>query len=258
MNRIDTVFKTKKDPILSVYFTAGYPNLDDTNLIISELEKSGADMIEVGIPFSDSMVDGETIQKSNAKALENGMSLQLLFEQLSQIRQKTQIPLVMMGYLNQVIQFGIENFCQKCQEVGIDGIILPDIPLEIYHNEYKAIFDQYGLYYICLITPQTPDSRIRVLDEASQGFLYVVSSASTTGAKVDVGTNQEAYLDKVQKMGLKNPLLIGFGISDRHTFLKSSRYGQGAIIGSAFIKAISQNGDLATNIEQLVGQVVGK
>ncbi len=258
MNRIDTLFSSKKSNILSVYFTSGYPNLEDTTRIIQALDESGADLLEIGMPYSDSMVDGTTIQNSNGQALANGMSLKVLFAQLENIRSTTQMPLLMMGYVNQVIQYGAETFCQKCQEIGIDGVIIPDIPMFEYETEYRPLFEKYGLYNVFLVTPQTSDERIRAFDQAAQGFLYVVSSASTTGAKSDIQTNQEAYFQRLEKLNLKNHRLIGFGISDNKTFQKACQYANGAIIGSAFIKTLGKAGNLEGNIQAFIKSIRGQ
>ena len=235
MNKIDALFKEKKN-IFSIYFTAGFPKLDDTNIILTELEKAGADMIEIGIPFSDPLADGPTIQHSSEVALKNGMSLKLLFEQLSIIN--CQLPILLMGYLNPVLQFGAENFCKKANDVGVSGIIIPDLPMDEYISEYKTFFKKYNLKNIFLITPQTSEKRIRLIDENSNGFIYMVSSPSTTGAKSGIDNAQEEYFKKVKSMKLKNPLMIGFGISDKQSFAKACEYANGAIIGSAFIKAL--------------------
>ncbi len=256
MNRLDRLFESKNKNILSIYFTAGYPNLTDTQQVIKILDEAGVDMLEIGMPYSDSMVDGTTIQNSNTKALANGMSLRVLFEQLQSIRQLTQMPLVMMGYVNQVMQYGIENFCAKCYQIGIDGVIIPDIPLFEYETEYKPLFEKYALYNVFLITPQTSDQRIKQFDQAAQGFLYVVSSASTTGAKADIQTDQEAYFQRLEALNLKNPRLIGFGISDNTTFKKACQYANGAIIGSAFVKVLGQKGDLKENITDFVQKIL--
>ncbi|WP_266361942.1 tryptophan synthase subunit alpha [Tellurirhabdus rosea] len=241
MNRITQLFQTKSERILNIYFTAGYPNLNDTVPILNALQKSGADLIEIGMPYSDPVADGETIQQSNQQALENGMTLKVLFEQLEGCRQTVSVPILLMGYLNPVVQFGVEAFCKKCQEVGVDGLILPDMPVEVYQNEYKAIFDQYGLLNIFLITPQTTESRIRRIDEYSEGFIYMVSSASTTGKQTGITEAMRAYFDRIREMQLSNPRLIGFGIKDHETFTTACQYAQGAIIGSAFIRLLQQN-----------------
>jgi len=228
--------------LLSIYFSAGYPNLNDTVSIIQDLEKNGVDMIEIGLPFSDPLADGPTIQKSSTIALKNGMGTDLLFNQLKEIRKTVSIPLIIMGYFNPVFQYGVENFCKKCQEIGIDGLILPDLPLDVYKEEYDTIFKKYNLINIFLITPQTSDARIRQIDDASDGFIYMVSSASTTGAKQGLGEEQEAYFERIAGMNLKNPQIVGFGISNARTFEQATRAAKGAIIGSAFIKILSQQG----------------
>ena len=241
MNRINQKLQEKEN-ILSIYFSAGYPSLNDTARIIEQLEKSGVDLIEIGLPFSDPLADGPTIQNSATEALKNGMSTQLLFEQLKDIRKTVKIPLIIMGYFNPIIQYGVEEFCQKCTQIGIDGLIVPDLPLEIYIDEYKALFEKYGLINVLLITPQTSEARIRLIDSVSEGFIYTVSSASVTGNSAGFGTSQEAYFKRIQDMKLKNPQLIGFGIHDKETFNKASEFAKGGIIGSAFIKHLTENG----------------
>ncbi|MDC6366054.1 MULTISPECIES: tryptophan synthase subunit alpha [Flavobacteriaceae] len=241
MNRIQQKLQEDKK-LLSIYFTAGYPNLEDTVSIIEELEKHGVDMIEIGLPFSDPLADGPTIQKSSTRALKNGMHTTLLFEQLKDIRKTVSIPLVMMGYFNPVLQYGVEEFCKKCQEIGIDGIILPDLPLDVYQDEYEDLFKKYGLINVFLITPQTSEARIHAIDEASEGFIYMVSSASTTGAKQGFGDEQQTYFERISAMNLKNPQIVGFGISNSDTFLQATEKTKGAIIGSAFIKHLTEKG----------------
>lgn len=243
MNRIQE--KLKEDhKLLSIYFTAGYPELEDTVPIIERLEKSGVDMIEIGLPFSDPLADGPTIQESSTAALKNGMHTQLLFEQLKDIRKKVSIPLIIMGYFNPVLQYGVKAFCEKCEEIGIDGLILPDLPLDVYHNEYEEVFRAHGLFNIFLITPQTSDDRIRKIDDGSEGFIYMVSSASTTGAKSGFGEEQKEYFDRIAAMELKNPQIVGFGISNAATFNQATSKAKGAIIGSAFIKMLTEKGTL--------------
>ena len=241
-NKLENLFKNKKN-ILSIYFTAGFPKLNDTALILDGLQKSAVDMIEVGIPFSDPLADGPTIQHSSEVALKYGMTLKLLFEQLSksQIR-NSKSSVLLMGYLNPVLQFGIENFCRKANETGVSGIIIPDLPMDEYLSEYKKIFDKYNLRNIFLITPQTSIARIRLIDKHSEGFIYMVSSASTTGVKNGIDSDQEKYFSRIKKMNLKNPLMIGFGISDNKSFYKACEYANGAIIGSAFIKYLENGG----------------
>lgn len=256
MNRIEKLFIDKPNRVLNVYFTAGYPTLDDTMTIIKALEKSGADLVEIGMPYSDPIADGETIQQSNGVALYNGMSIKVLFEQLKELRSLVNLPVVLMGYINPIVQFGMEEFCQKCQEVGVDGLILPDLPMFEYLEVYKPIFEKYGLLNTFLITPQTAEKRIREIDENTKGFIYIVSSASTTGAKTGISRVQEAYFQRIKAMGLKNPTLIGFGISDKETFEKATANSNGAIIGSAFIKAISQEGGLEENISTFIKGII--
>jgi tryptophan synthase alpha chain len=255
MNRIDKLFKEKKTNILSVYFTAGYPNLDSTTVIIKALENAGADMIEIGMPFSDPMADGPVIQHSNEQALKNGMSLKLLFSQLSGIRKEVKIPLLLMGYLNPVIQFGIANFCAECSSVGIDGVILPDLPPQNFVEEYFSIFDKYDLYNILLISPQSSAERIYTIDKISRGFIYMVSSSSVTGTKNDFSEEQVAYFKRVQNMNLDNPCLIGFGISNRETYNKAGKYARGAIIGSAFVKSLGKDDKVIENIGRFIRKI---
>jgi len=254
-NRINHLFETKKENILSVYFTAGFPNLNDTVEIIQQLEKNGVDLIEIGMPFSDPTADGPTIQHTSEVALKNGMSLELLFEQLKNIRQTVKIPLILMGYLNPVYQFGVERFCAKCAEVGVDGTILPDLPLDEFEQEYKSVFEKHNLHNILLITPQTGESRIRQIDEVSSGFIYMVSSSSTTGAGKKVEDFQQSYFERIQNMNLKNPRLIGFGISDSDTFANACKYAEGAIVGSAFVKSFKPELKLDESISQFVKNI---
>ncbi len=255
-NRINKLFQEKGRNILSVYFTAGYPNLNDTVPTIHELVKNGVDLIEIGMPFSDPVADGPVIQHSSLIALQNGMSLHQLFDQLKDIRQSVSIPLILMGYINPVLQFGVEAFCQKCSEIGIDGLIIPDLPLLVYEEEYKSIFETNNLHNIFLITPQTSDERLRMIDEVSSGFIYMVSSNSTTGAKEGVSDFQKSYFERISKFGLKNPRLIGFGISSAETFRNACQYAQGAIIGSAFVNAIGADLPLEEKVSQFVKSIV--
>ena len=238
---ISELFNTDKK-LVSIYFTAGFPQLRDTVEIIENLEKSGVDLIEIGLPFSDPLADGPTIQESSTKALRNGMTTELLFEQLSDIRQRVNIPLIIMGYFNPVMQYGVEAFCQKCEDIGIDALILPDLPLREYQLHYKEIFNRHGLDLIYLITPQTPEERIRAIDEMSNSFIYMVSSSSTTGAKAGFSEENQGYFKRIADMKLKNPTLVGFGISDKNSFDQATAHSQGAIIGSAFIKHIESQG----------------
>ncbi len=238
MNRLKRLFENKAKSILSVYFTAGYPSLHDTRTIIKALADNGADIIEIGMPFSDPLADGPVIQKSNDVALKNGMNLRQLFDQLSDIRKETDIPLLLMGYLNPVLQYGLGKLCSMCGKTGIDGLILPDLPMYIYLNEYRELFEKHGLSAVFLVAPETSDERIREIDRISTGFIYVVSSSSTTGAKEDIERKQIEYFRHIRSLGLKNPSLIGFGISSNRTFRRACEFGNGAIIGSAFIKAL--------------------
>ncbi|WP_411032286.1 tryptophan synthase subunit alpha [Spongiimicrobium sp. 3-5] len=241
MNRITQKLQENKK-LLSIYFTAGYPKLEDTVEIIQELEKNGVDLIEIGLPFSDPLADGPTIQQSSTAALKNGMQTTLLFKQLKDIRASVSIPLILMGYFNPILQYGVEAFCKRCKEIGIDGLILPDLPLDVYQENYEATFKKYGLINVFLITPQTSEARIRQIDDASEGFIYMVSSASVTGAKEGFGQEQQAYFERISGMALKNPQIVGFGISNKNTFQQATTHAKGAIIGSAFIKSLSRNG----------------
>ena len=238
MNRIDKAFLDKKDHLLNVYFTAGFPALDDTLRIARALEHAGADLIEIGLPFSDPVADGPTIQASSTAALKNGMSLKLLFEQLEPLRKHVQIPVLLMGYINPVLQFGFERFCEKCREVGVDGLILPDLPMDEYEEHYRETLEKQGLYNVFLISPQTSEARIRRIDRLSKGFIYMVSSASITGARKGISDEQLTYFKRIGDMNLSNHRLIGFGISDEETFETACEYADGAIVGSAFITAL--------------------
>lgn len=238
MNRIDQLFQEKKANILSVYFTAGYPQLDDTVRVMQALEKEGVEMLEVGVPFSDPMADGPVIQASGTQALLNGMSVKKLFSQLEDVRARVSIPLVLMGYLNPILQFGFEEYSRRAASCGIDGLIIPDLPFAEYLENYKPVADRHGLHMIMLITPETSEERIRMIDEHTSGFIYMVSSASVTGARKSFGEQNLAYFRRVNAMGLKNPRLIGFGISNRETFEAACGESAGAIIGSRFISLL--------------------
>ena len=241
MNRIQSKLQEHKK-IISIYFTAGYPSLNDTVTIIKNLEDSGVDMIEIGLPFSDPLADGPTIQASSTQALKNGMTTEILFDQLANIRESVSIPLIIMGYFNPILQYGVENFCAKCEEIGIDGLILPDLPVDVYDETYKEIFERHGLINVFLITPQTSEERIRFIDSISNGFIYMVSSASTTGAQSGFGKVQTDYFKRISNMKLNNPQIVGFGISNHETFTQATQFAKGAIIGSAFVKYISSEG----------------
>jgi tryptophan synthase alpha chain len=258
MNRISALFASATEPILNVYTTAGYPRLEDTMTVLNALQAGGVDIIEVGMPYSDPVADGETIQLSNQAALEQGMSVAHLFEQLKDMRKSITVPVLLMGYINPVLQYGVEAFCAKCAEVGVDGLILPDLPMVEYEASYREIFEKYSLFNILLITPQTNDERIRHIDSVSKGFIYMVSSASTTGAKTGISSDQELYFERIAAMNLQNPRLIGFGISDHESFVKASKNASGAIIGSAFVKMIAQAKDLSAEIVAFVQSIKGK
>ncbi len=238
MNRLQTLFKEKKDPILSIYFTAGYPDLNSTLDIAEALEKAGADFLEIGFPYSDPVADGPVIQNSSQKALENGMTLNLLFEQLRDLRKRVSIPVLLMGYVNPVLQYGVENFCHAAAEAGIDGVIVPDLPMYEYEELYRNCFEQHQLSNIFLVTPQTVEDRIRKIDDLSNGFIYLLSSSATTGKNLAVSTDTESYFARIKAMKLKNPTMIGFGISDKESFNKAAQYTRGAIVGSAFMKLL--------------------
>lgn len=241
MNRINRKLQESKK-ILSIYFSAGYPNLNDTVQIIQDLEKSGIDMIEIGLPFSDPLADGPTIQESSTQALHNGIGTQVLFDQLKNIRDTVSIPLLIMGYFNPMLQYGIEKFCESCAEIGIDGLIIPDLPVDVYAAEFKSTFEKYGLINVFLITPQTSVARIHFIDSVSSGFIYMVSSASVTGSQTGFGSAQEDYFKRIDNMNLINPQVIGFGINNAATFNQATLFAKGAIIGSAFIQYLTKNG----------------
>ena len=241
INRIDKKFQEDKK-LLSIYFSAGHPSLEDTVPILKKLQAAKVDMVEIGLPFSDPLADGPTIQKSSTQALSNGMTTDKLFSQLENIREYINIPLVLMGYFNPMMQFGIEKFCKCCESIGIDGLIIPDLPVDIYHEKYKILFDKHGLYNMFLITPQTPENRIRYIDKVSNGFIYMVSSASVTGAKNTFGNSQKDYFKRISGMRLSSPTVVGFGISNASTYSTAIEHSNGAIIGSAFIKFLEDKG----------------
>jgi len=243
MNRLEELFQRKKEKVLNVYCTAGYPELDSTIKVMKALQDNGADLIELGMPYSDPLADGPVIQASGSKALENGMSIEVLFQQLKDFRKEIYVPVILMGYMNPVLQFGFEKFCQYCADAPIDGLILPDLPEHEFETEYGAIIQRYGLDFIFLITPETSEERIKKLDSLSRGFLYAVSSSSITGSDKDFSP-VETYLERLQKMNLKNPILVGFGIKDKHTFDMACNHANGAIIGSAYIKALENTPDV--------------
>lgn len=252
MDRLQTLFSTKKNNILSVYFTAGYPHKDSTVEVIKTLSDNGVDLIEIGIPFSDPMADGPVIQHSSQVALANGMSQAVLFEQLKDIRTVTNIPLIFMGYVNTVMQYGFENLCKKAVELGIDGFIIPDLPVEEYSTLYKATVEKYGLKFILLITPETSEERVREIDAISSGFVYMVSSASTTGAQQSFNQSKQEYFKRIADMKIKNPTLVGFGVSNKETFDAACAHSNGAIIGSAFIRALGETNTISEAVKKLL------
>lgn len=258
MNRIETVFKNKNKEIISIYCTAGFPKLNSTMDILRALQKNGADMVELGIPFSDPLADGPVIQHSSEIALRNGMNLDLLFEQTREMRREINIPVVLMGYLNPILQYGFERFLSKAKENGFDAVILPDLPLREYELFYKSLFEQYGIGNIFLVTPQTAEERIKRLDQFSDGFIYMVSSASTTGAKDTFSMEQEQYFERMASYDLKNPLIAGFGISNRKTLEQACKYARGAIIGSAFIKALGREDDVQGCVKEFMESITNK
>ena len=259
MNRIEQTLEAHKPggstpkKLLSIYFTAGYPDLEDTSKVIRELEHSGVDMIEIGLPFSDPLADGPTIQESSTQALKNGMTTEKLFDQLTGIRDDVNIPLLIMGYFNPMLQYGIEAFCKKCSEIGIDGLIIPDLPVDVFQKDYLATFQKYGLFNVFLITPQTSNDRIAYIDKISEGFIYMVSSASTTGAKNSFDEAQLKYFQRINDMSLETPRVIGFGISNNETFVQATNFASGAIIGSAFVKFLEQNS--IDQIPEFIGNI---
>ncbi|HEY4194148.1 MAG TPA: tryptophan synthase subunit alpha [Mucilaginibacter sp.] len=254
MNRLNTLFETKKDNLLSIYFTAGYPGLNTTVAIAEALEKAGVDFLEIGFPYSDPVADGPTIQHSSQKALENGMNLNQLFEELKDLRNKVNIPTLLMGYFNPMVQYGIERFCKKAAEVGVDGVIVPDLPMQEYETLYSKYFTENGLSNIFLVTPQTSEERIRKIDTLSNSFIYLLSSSSITGKNLQVSNTIEDYYKRIKAMQLKSPAIIGFGISNNETFTKACEYARGAIVGSAFVKFLG-NEDYLEKIPEFVKMI---
>lgn len=252
MNRITELFKKEAGPLLSIYYTAGYPALNDTLPIARALEEAGADMLEIGFPFSDPLADGPVIQQSSERALKNGMSLKVLFSQLKGLREQVSIPVLLMGYLNPVMQYGMERFFDSCAECGIDGLILPDLPMAEYEEHYREPFKQHGLSNIFLVTPESSEERIRRIDELTDGFVYALSSSSTTGKNMAATNRTEQYFEKLRSMDLRNPLMIGFGVSDRESFQKVVSYARGAIIGSAFIRLLDKEGAAPDSIRKFI------
>jgi len=255
MNRIKKLFSDKKKNIVSIYFTAGFPQLNDTPTVLNALQKHGADLVEIGMPYSDPLADGPVIQHSSMIALHNGITIKKLFEQLKDCRSNIHLPLILMGYLNPVLQYGIEKFCSDAHHVGIDGIILPDLPLHEYEMEYKKIFEKYKLDFIFLITPETSEKRIRKIDAISKGFVYAVSSSSITGTDKEMNAQQK-YFQRLENMKLKNPVAIGFGIKDNKTFSQACKHASGAIIGTAYIKAIENSNNIDTDTEKFLNSIL--
>lgn len=256
MNRIDKLFASKPERLLSIYFCAGAPTLEGTADVVRTLSREGVNMIEIGIPFSDPMADGSVIQDAAVKALRNGMSLHKLFAQLRDIRRDVDIPLILMGYLNPIYQYGFENFCASCAEAGIDGMIVPDLPFRDYVSEYKRIAERYDLRMIMLITPETSEERVRLIDQNTSGFIYMVSSASTTGAQKDFDAAKQAYFEKIDSLHLKNPRMVGFGISNKQTFDAACAHASGGIIGSRFVTLLDQyGGDAEKAISKLKADI---
>lgn len=253
MNSIKNIFQTKNREVLSIYFTAGFPNLEDTKPVIEELEKAGVDFIEVGLPYSDPLADGPTIQNSSQKALQNGINLDIVFEQLMTIKNTNKTPLVLMGYLNQMLKYGEDKFCQKVVDCGIDTVILPDLPMVEFEIHYKQLFEKYGINNVFLITPQTTEDRIQKIDSYSKSFIYMVASSSITGAKGEISQQQIDYFQRIKSLNLKSNLVIGFGISDHKTFSKACEYANGAIIGSAFINFLEEKG--VDNIHEFISSI---
>jgi tryptophan synthase alpha chain len=256
MSKLELVFKEKSKRVLNVYCTAGYPSLDSTMKVMTSLQKNGADIIELGMPYSDPLADGEVIQVSSIKALANGMNIAVLFDQIKGMRKSISIPVILMGYMNPILQYGFENFCKKAKEVGVDGLILPDLPLFEFEQSYGKIITENNLDFIFLVTPETPVDRIKKLDSLSNGFLYAVSSSATTGKDKDFNLVAQ-YLQKLQAMQLKNPILVGFGIKDKATFDAATVHTQGAIIGSAYIQQLTKGGDIETTTSQFLNSVLG-
>jgi tryptophan synthase alpha chain len=259
-NRLTELFERKKENVLNIYFTAGYPHLNDTVRIAEYLEKAGADILEIGMPYSDPIADGPTIQQSSELALENGMSIRVLFEQLKDIREKVSLPICLMGYINPVLQYGIEKFCEDAAALGIDALILPDLPYLEYKELYQTTFEKYNLSNVFLVTPQTTPDRLKTIDELASGFVYIVSSNSTTGSEKKSSNPMDesiAYFERIQKAGLKNPTLIGFNIKDNASFKIAAKYSNGAIIGSAFINLIKDSEDLEGDITKYIASVKG-
>lgn len=255
MSRLQTLFARKPSQVLNVYCTAGFPDLNDTLSVLQALQDHGADIIELGIPYSDPLADGPVIQHSNAVALNNGMSISLLFEQLQSLRPAISLPVILMGYLNPVLQFGFDRFCKAAATAGVDGLILPDLPEYEFEHYYGPVIQAHGLDFSFLVTPETTEARIRQLDRLSSGFLYAVSSSSTTGGEQDMQP-VAAYLERLRSYRLQNPVLVGFGIKDRTGFLSACQQADGAIIGSAYIKSLEAGPDIQTATRRFLGSIL--
>jgi tryptophan synthase alpha chain len=256
MTRIGELFNKKKERVLNVYSTAGFPRLDSTLAVMQALQANGADLIELGMPYSDPLADGPVIQASSTTALENGMSLAVLFEQLKDMRASIRIPVLLMGYINPILQYGFERFCASAAQCGVDGLILPDLPIYEFETEYGPVMRKYGLDFVFLVTPETSVDRVRKVDMLSTGFLYAVSSSSTTGKNKDI-RDQEAYFQRLQQLKLRNPVLVGFGIRDKASFDAACRYANGAIIGTAYIRAIEKATDVDAATREFLSGIVG-
>jgi tryptophan synthase alpha chain len=255
MNRIEELFTRKKQNILSVFYTAGFPSLQDTKVIAESLQAAGADLIEIGIPFSDPIADGPVIQSSSKKAIDNGMTLKLLLEQVGEIRKTVSLPVILMGYINPVMQYGMEKFFEDASSAGVDGLILPDMPFDEYEHLYREKMEAHDLRNIFLISPTTSDERIHKIDKATDGFIYAVSASSTTGSRNNFQPDQITYFDRLKKLNLRNPFLIGFGVADKVTFDTACKYGAGAIIGSAFIRLLESSSDLQNGVRDFIADL---
>jgi tryptophan synthase alpha chain len=262
MNRLDKLFSEKKTSVLNIYCTAGYPQLNSTAVVIEALQDHGADIIEIGIPYSDPIADGPVIQQSNMQALQNGMNMHLLFEQLNNIKATVKTPLILMGYMNPVLQFGVEQFCEAAAEAGVDGVILPDLPMHEFETQYRHYFKKYDLKFIFLVTPETGTNRMKQIDQLSSGFIYAVSASSTTGNTLDrsgieASQNKEVYFNQLRESGLTNPILVGFGIKDKESFNAACKHTNGAIIGSAYINALKYATDINTTTKDFINNIKG-